>query len=237
MTAQEIIEESLKELGVTNKGEPLDADDAQDALFRLNRMLETWSGRRVAVRYEVEDSKVLTAGDADYTIGTGGEINTVLPIEIIGAYLKFTPDNNWLQPIDIEKSGTRFFSFPDRLLVSSIPRKLYYDKTYPLGTIHLYYTPDKAYTLFIRSWKPLSTLASLSTNVTLDPIYNEPILYNLAVRLAPQFGVTPTQITVDAAKETFRNLMRLAKPDMQANLDNPLGRTQNQSTNIYTGDW
>jgi len=234
-TALGIINSSLRLIGVATKNEALDDADAQNSLTALNFMLDSWSARRVTVRHIVEDSKILTAGSGfQYTIGVGGSINTAFPIQIESAYLKLTPDTNMLSPIDLI-SSEQFDAYLDRLVITGITRYLYYDPIYPLGNIFIYPTPDKAYTLYIKSWKALSSLTLLTSDITLEPVYLETIKYNLAIRLAPEFGVEPKQVVVDGARELFDILLRLSAPNMTSFIDYPVRRRSGPWA-IYTGD-
>jgi hypothetical protein len=52
----------------------------------------------------------------------------------------------------------------------------------------IYVFPSGGATLYLDSLKPLDNPSSLSSDIQLPPEYQEAIVYNLAIRMAPEFG-------------------------------------------------
>jgi hypothetical protein len=229
MTIQDILNSAFKELGVLATGETLPADMAQDARSKLNLMLGSWSVRNVSVLATVEESFVLTASDGDYTIGPSGNFNTTRPLKILNASIE--DDQDIFTPMDLIGED-QYTSYGDRTTVTGLPSRLWYKPTQPLGRIRLYYIPNKAYTLHISSQKPFVSIATLNEELDVDPVYLEAVVYNLAVRLAPGYGVTPSLLVTDMAKELFDRLLVYVAPDMTMFPD--VGVRRQQVTTIYT---
>jgi hypothetical protein len=63
----------------------------------------------------------------------------------------------------------------------------YFENSLALAKIRLYPLPDKAYTLYLDAWYQFTRYAKGDT-VSLPVGYEDLIVYNLAVRVAPDFG-------------------------------------------------
>lgn len=184
-SALDIITGAAKLLGVVFKSEVLPADEANDGLILLNDMLDTWSNDDVStISYTLENFSI--TGASSYTIGSGGTFNTSRPINIISAVIRLSSVDYPLQIITQEEYQTEISI---KSLTSQIPQYLTYDNGYPLGTIKMFPVPTSGSTLYLQSNKPLSNLSALATVVDLPPGWKRALKYNLALDMAPQYGV------------------------------------------------
>jgi hypothetical protein len=91
-------------------------------------------------------------------------------------------------PLDmLDDAAWNSLGFP--LLTSTLPTKATYAPHVPLGTFEVWPIPSVDpgdVVLYVPT--PLDAAASLDTDYTLAPGYEEAVRYNLAVRLAPIFG-------------------------------------------------
>lgn len=74
MTALDIVTRALKAVGAYAPGEPIDAEDANDAFDMLNDLLETSSNSTMMVSYITEIIHTLSNNVYQYTIGPNGTI-------------------------------------------------------------------------------------------------------------------------------------------------------------------
>lgn len=233
MIIQDILNGAFKELGVLATGETLSADMSQDARSKLNLMLGSWSLRNVSVFVTTEESFLLVAGTSQYTIGSGGVFNTARPLAVRAASLK-DAGNNFLYPLELIGED-QYLSYGDRESVIGLTSHLWYRPSLPLGVIRLYRTPDKAYRLDLSTQKPFAALTALNQEFALaDDVYLEAMMYNLAVRLAPGYGVVPSQIVMSLAQELFDRLLVYTSPDMTMFPD--LGVRHARTSTVYTID-
>ena len=72
--ANDLVTRALRSIGAYAAGEPIDPDDANEALLTLNDMLDTWSNATMMVPYITEIIFTLTSNVYQYTIGQGGTI-------------------------------------------------------------------------------------------------------------------------------------------------------------------
>ncbi|MGE5621433.1 MAG: hypothetical protein ACM3VY_00250 [Candidatus Bathyarchaeota archaeon] len=189
-TALELITSALADIGAVAVGETLSADEANDALNVLNAMIDSWSAQHLAVYHIANVSGTLVPGQADYDIGTGASIfNTDRPIELKQAFVRRgTLDF----PVNLINNNQY-----DRIGIKSLaapwPRQLYYETSYPMGSLHVWPVPSEANTLFLSVDQVFSRFTDLSQQVSFPPGYEEALRTNLAVRLCPRNGrpVTP----------------------------------------------
>ena len=207
MLASDIINASLKKIGVLAKGETASTNDSNDALNYLNYMLATWSARELLNLAQIQESFTLIANQQSYTIGVGANFNTAKPFNIKSAFVRDT--SNYDTPV-FPMTREEYFGIEDKLLSVARPTDLFYDKgsthqTTDTGTIYLYPIPDASttYTLFIESEKAWTDLGTLSTTVNFEEMYTEALIYNLAIRLAPDYGKPVSAEVIAIAKETL----------------------------------
>lgn len=212
--AQQIINVALQELGVLAVGETPSADLSNQALTRLNLMLDAWGARNVSVRATTQFTG-LVSGLSPYSIGTGGTLNTTRPMSIVAADIVYLSQQNLTIPLDCSMKVTQYYMFSDRTFIQGLPRLLFYDPQMPLGQIYLYPNPDQAYNLDLRMVVALAEIATLATNFSLEPSYFNAIALNLALELAPGLvnaAVAPR--TIENAKNLFKVLLRECQPSM-----------------------
>ena len=69
--------------------------------------------------------------------------------------------------------------------VEARPGNVYFDPQYPNANLKFDFESDVAYAFHLTSEKILTNPTGLSTTFSIPLEYNEPIIYNLAIRLTP----------------------------------------------------
>jgi hypothetical protein len=203
-TATDIIKRSLRIIGQLGTGETPDASEAADALTALNAMLGQWSIQRLAVYEMVTDTLTIAAGTATYTIGPGGTWNTGRPIKINTAVVRDDAGTDYsLEPM----SSIEYQGIGIKDTESNYPSRYYYSPGVPLASFTLYPVPTLALSLILTSWRPLAAFATGAANIVLPPGYEDALAYNLAVNLAPEYGIgSVNPIVLKKAVETLSHL-------------------------------
>jgi hypothetical protein len=206
MTVEDTIKASLRKLGIYAAGEVPTPAELADGLSSLQNMLRMWSSKKINLNATVSETKVLTAGQALYTWGiSAGNIATVRPYEIVNAFVRDS-SNTDSNIVSVTKGQ---YNDQATKYIQGKPGFLYYNPLFPLGYLYLYPVPDVAYTLYIDTIKPLTETGSfdvLASTIQLPPDYEEAIIYNLAIRVAPEYGKSvPAEVAVIA--ETSYNTM------------------------------
>lgn len=186
MLVSQLIKAAYLNLGAVDiEEEPTPAQYAQ-GLLSLNSMLAAWSRGRMTLYGLFDESFTLTAGKGEYTVGTGGELNTAWPFLIESAFIRDANGTDY--PLQIVTQG-QYDSLTIKTTQSRPEYLLYNPKGYPTGTMTLFFVPDAAYTLFWTAQKVITSYASIEDSVGIAPEYEEALEYNLTARLAPKCGV------------------------------------------------
>lgn len=208
MTGRDLITASLKLLGALAPGESLEASEASDGLAAANRMLDSWSNESLVIFDKVREEFVLTAGKQSYTMGTGGDFNTSRPMAIEEALLRVTTVTPIIElPMDV-LTVEEWELIRIKALQSTYPLYLYAEPSYPLATINIYPNPTAANSVVLYSRKPLSQIATLDTALSLPQGYEEALTYNLAIRLAPEYGRAVPDVVGGIAAESKAAIKR-----------------------------
>lgn len=189
ITARMLIVKSMQKIGLLTKTEQPSADEVNDALYSLNSLLASWSNESMLIVARAWENFQLVAGTTLYTIGPGQAFDTVRPTFINDAYVIVNSTTTPSYQLTVIQDETYF----DTTLKTQqgIPFELNYDNGFPTGNIRIYFVPDQAYTLYMLSEKPLTSFASLDTVVLLPPGWEDALIYNLGIRLAPEYGQIP----------------------------------------------
>ena len=86
----DIISRAMKDIGALAAGETPAPAESQDAFDMLNDMIDQWSNEQMMVYYKTEIIFTLTAGQTQYTIGPGGQVDSSFTGSISGTTLTVT---------------------------------------------------------------------------------------------------------------------------------------------------
>ena len=239
-TVTDLIKQSLRTLRAIAPDETPTATELSDALILLNNMIELWTVERCFIYETTRSVHDLTAAKQSYTIGTGGDFNVNRPINITSAGIILDPGlSNPLEvPMEVLRHSDEWAAIVNKTLNSTYPRKIYYNPSYPLGTIYLWpipasSTPD----LVLYVWTLLSAFAAVGSTVALPPGYFLALQYNLAVLLSDEYGVTLSKTVIDKASE-FKEIVKTVNLPASVPIlvtDYPI--MERGRFNIILGDW
>lgn len=196
-TARTIIKKSMQKAGILFKDEDPSADEITDGLDSLNALLSSWSTDSLLCYARVLESFPLTSA-GEYTIGIGQDFNTTTPISIIAATIRW---DSFDYALDILREEI-FEQYITDKNIAGLPRYMSYNNGYPIGRIRLNPTPMSAYTLRLLSERLLSQFA-LDDTVDLPAGWERALIYNLAVELAPEYGMEIAPKTQDIADKSL----------------------------------
>lgn len=214
-TAGDIVRGALSKILVNNTQDTLSAADMTLGLDALNLLLDSWWTEKLACYAIKQESFALTPGVGSYTIGATGDWVTTRPVKIINAFARFGGVDFPVPPID----RVQYDRIPYKS-TQGIPMALFYDAGYPLGTVNLYPVPQQtAGTLFFDSYLQIQSFANEVDAIDLPPGYARALIFNLALDVCDDFGVTPTASMVAIAKESKANIKRTNQQDIIAQYD------------------
>ena len=197
-TAQTIIDAAYRKIGYSDST----TADNTNALGNLNNMIESWGYLN---HYIVRESLSLTIDKAEYTIGSGGSLNTVRPVAILDAFLRDSDDHDW--PLGI--ISDRKYNSISAKSAKGMPSCLYFLPEYPLAKIIFNCEPDKVYTLHLSSQKNFTEFEALETSVNLPPEFIETLVYNLAITLAEDKGISVKDTVLATAQQLKNNIEKI----------------------------
>lgn len=224
-TGLDLVTSALRKSGAIGAGETPEADEAADAIETINQMLSSWSNFASNVYARVLENFTLTGNDGEYSIGSGGNFNTTRPIKILAAYIRSSTIDYGVEVVtDEDFAGISLKS------QAGMPEYLNYDNGFATGTIKIWPVPDQAYSLYLLSEKPLSSL-TLAGTVSLPPGWEQAIIYNASILLAPEYGLPVSaevaEIAAQSKSSIMKAILRNRPIDVPRNLDN--------RNNIYAG--
>ena len=119
---------------------------------------------------------------------------------------------------------------------STFPQVIFVNETYPNVEMYIYPKPTQVLEWHFISVEELTQPATLATELHFPPGYMRAFTYNLAMEIAPEFGVEPSPQVQRIAMTSKRNLKRINNPNDIMSL--PYGVVANkQRFNIYAGNF
>jgi hypothetical protein len=225
-TGLDIVTSAMRKIGAITKNEVPSSDEVNDGIDALNDLLSSWSNESNTVYARQVESFPLNSGVPSYTIGTGGDFNTVRPIKIVSAYVRLGGTDTPVEIITDEAYG----DVPFKNTGGGGSYFLNYTYGFPLGTINLYPVPGAGYTLFLISEKELNNV-TLNADVSFPPGWKRALIYNLAMELAPEYSQQVSPEILNTARQSKaaieRAIMKTRSMDGTPSLGNRY--------NIYSG--
>ena len=148
-------------------------------------MLDGWNADRLNVYALATEEYTLSPGQSVYTCGPTGDFDRPeRPQRIETAFLLRGADRDELEVITDDATYAR----RRRDTGSGAASVLYVDGASPLANLYFNPTPAAADTVELHCWATLYGYENEEQLVELPPGYADAIAYNLALRLAPEWG-------------------------------------------------
>lgn len=238
-TAADIIRRAAIALGYLGRTETLAAGDANDGLTAFNAMLDSWSNEGLMSYVVLERSFTLTIGTQQYTIGSGGTINTTRPYNILQAFVRDSNNNDY--PMSILPRYT-WNQIGKKTITSQIPDTLFYDPQYPLGIINIFPVPLAAYTVYFDSVQNQVDFSALTTALSMPEGYERAYVFNLALELMNVgfpclLDDKAYMRLVNNAAESKANVKRVNQKEVKAEYDAAVVSKSYATYNIYSDSY
>lgn len=185
MTVLELLTESSIMCGSLAQGEDLGPAEGAYALSKLNQMVDMWATDRLSIyRAQRAGPFAMVSGTQSYAIGTGAAWNVARPLWIDGAGMIQTTVSPNVELVMQILTKRLWQQIGVKTVQSTLPRSLWYDHTYPTGTIYLYPVPSYANQVVLYLPIAVTEFAGLTDTISLPPGYRMALVSNLAVLLA-----------------------------------------------------
>jgi hypothetical protein len=239
-TALTIIKAALRNLGVIATGETPQANMADECLYSLNQMLQRWNNEKMMIYHLSTSLYTITPGKASYTLGPTGsgsdwDAGTVRPLLLQkwGAFVRQTISPTLNQDYKLNYiPADRWNNIFLKGQTTNFPSTYNMEFSYPLMVIKLWPVPTIALEFGISSYDQFDTF-TLTDNFALPSGYEDCIIWNLSIDLAPQFGVDPSATIVRRATQTKANIQSTNSDMLIMETDYSL--VTKQVFNVYAG--
>lgn len=193
-TAGDIITASFLKVGVEV---PTTAQTAS-ALISLNNMMSLL-GADMLAPVVTRASFAMTIGDAEYTIGDGGDFDTdYRPMQITSCFLR--DSDNYDYPVSI--MGARDYAAISDKSTDVRPSHVYFVPEYPLPKLIFSSCIATAHDVHLEWLANFTEFTATTTSFALPPEYKECLVYNLAVSLGEDWQREVTKTVYAQAMRT-----------------------------------
>lgn len=216
--ARELIESSLRMIGVIANAEAASGDEIQDGLNSLNDVIENLSLENLAVWGGAVETFPLVVNQAVYTIGPLGNFATARPVRIDNVYCTL----NGVDFVLNEWSSEQYNAVAVKN-IAGIPEFWMYENAFPLGLIYVYPVPSQAMTISLATATQITSVASPTTTISLPPGYSKMLRALLAVEMSPEYGRPVTDALRVLAQEAKADVKRANQKPAYAGFDLGIG--------------
>lgn len=227
-TALDVIKRAMRLAGVYTLGEEPTADESANGLVALNGMLGEWSTNGTLIYATTTDTISLVASTQTYTIGATGTVVTTRPAQVVDeCYVTYQGEDDRVRSVtEAEWNAIAF-----KTETANYPEVLFYNPTFPNGTLKVWPVPNASSSLKFVSLKPLTEFSALTTDVSLPPGYFEALCFNLAIVFGPEFDAASIgALVVKRAQDTKRAIRSVPMPTRW-----PADYGTRERSNIFNG--
>ena len=208
LTLTTLATDAAKYLMVLDAGGALSSAQLDDALGAANDMLDNWSSEELMVPSLSLETFTLVAGTATYTIGTGLTFNTARPLAIEAAVHKNTMYSApYETPVKIVNAA-EWASIDNRGQSNLLIDYLFYDRAQANAKVYVSPIPLGG-NIELTLWKALTQFPDKTTAITVPDGYKLPMKLSLAMLIAPQYDMAPTEAMVKSTMDAMARVRDL----------------------------
>lgn len=229
-TALDMIRRSLRMLGVESQGEVPANNEANEALVSLNAMVDQWSNEKLMLFTITNNLFNVVAGTTDYTMGPVGsgatwessQVTRPLLTQRYSAFIRANQSGINTDYVMDYYPNDRFQSIFQKTISTNYPYAWTCDWNYPICTVRIYPNPTLNVQFGLSEYAQLTRFGTLTDSLVMPPGYENCIVFNLCIELAPEYGVEPTGFILEKAKETKFNIKRANAQPVLMSVDRSL---------------
>ena len=208
-TAGELIQGAMRLLGAIASGETPSAAENADGLSALNEMLASWSNDNLIIFKRTREVFSLVGSQQNYLMGDLQDFDTTRPTEITA--IAVLRDNQEI-PVNLV-TAEQWERISLKNLNQSYPTVAYAEVEGEHASIYFWPVPSEADSVVIYSRKPLGDFTNVSDDVLFPDGYYRALRYNLALELAPEYGIEPSQLVFAIAQDSLEKIqIKNSKP-------------------------
>ena len=233
-TAGDQINRALRLLGILAEGETPSAAMSQDALTAFDQMVDSWNTERLSVFCTQDQVFTWPASQISRTLGPTGDFVGLRPV--------LMDDATYFKAPNGVSYGIKFINQQQydgiavKNVTSTYPQVCWVNMGFPDITLTVYPMPTQELEWHFVSVQELDKPAALDTVLHFPPGYMRAFTYNLAMEIAPEYGIEPSPQVQRIAMTSKRNLKRINNPDDVMAVPYALVANR-QRFNIYAGNY
>ena len=201
----------------------------------MNQMIDSWDTERLSVFCTQDQVFTWPAGIVSRTLGPTGDFVGLRPVLLDDSTYYRDPGTG-------VSFGVKFINQQQyngiavKTVTSTYPQVIFVNNTFPNIDMYVYPRPTRDLEWHFVSVQKLDNPAGLATVLLFPPGYLRAFTYNLAMEIAPEFGLEPSPQVQRIAMTSKRNLKRINNPDDVMSLPYAIVATR-QRFNIYAGNY
>lgn len=209
-TASDIIQDALEQLGIYGPGETMTAADSARGIAVLNIMINNWTAENIFVYSTTPLTATITSSAATYTVGQNGSPSVLAnrPNRVdYGPGVASVTVSGTIYPVNIV-SAVEFQALQGYAPPSGIPDTLWYNPTYPNGTLNVLPTPNSTGSLSFSAWYALTSFSTLTQDYTFSQGALEALRDSLSVALKPYYETANLDPVIAARAAEAKDFLR-----------------------------
>jgi len=193
-------------------------EQLNDALIALNGLLDSVNIQHEGIFSINNNRYTLAPPKLSYSIGIDplgvqiADFPVPRPVRIDQARLVLTNSPSPVYLPLVLATADQWASITVRQVPTTVPQVMFCDYNYPLAKLFFWGYPTAACDVELWTWQPFTVFATITDNVVLPPGYKDMFVYNLAVRLADQFGTVAPPNVLTEARRTLARVKALNSP-------------------------
>lgn len=203
ISGTDICIDALQELNVIQAGDVPDGTMMDFVGKKLKRLFDSWNAKQAAAYADLFSTFTLTAHLSPHTIGLTANtptwvVTVTRPQRIEYASLIMAGTTDVFLPITLrDREWYDALTVPD--LETAIPTDLYYNPSWPNGSLFFYPVPSVAKQVLLVTKVALAQL-ELTDTFTLPPGYQDAVTLTLSEEIAGPYGKAGSPIALDVAR-------------------------------------
>jgi len=190
LTARDVVQQAMAQLGVTDLGEDPDASELTYALFQLNGLIKSWQGG-----LHLETTGTVTIPAASPSGELAADVQEIISARHSGTFER-----------QLQRFGRDdYMILPNKAAIGE-PTAFYVSNQRDATVMYVWPVPSAQTVLTIDYRRKPETITSASETVDFPEEYHETLIANLAVRLMGRFGDGINQLTVSELTQRAERL-------------------------------
>jgi hypothetical protein len=181
-----LINAALRKLGVIAEGQAASVNQLLTGAEALNSLIKYMITKGMPIWKTIGYTFTTAANKSIYTIGATGDLITPTPLKVIQAY---RVENAGANNIPMTVENLYDYNLLPITATSGEPIKLYYQPLRTTGKLSLWPTPSDANTTITMFYQTaFEDVVNGTDEVDFPSYWTDALVYNLALRLAPEYG-------------------------------------------------